>query len=117
MSDNIRWESDSLGELAVPGEAYYGIHAVRASQNFPISGQSNPGSMVMAVVRIKKAAAGVHRELGRLDETKSAAIEQACDEILAGQLSDQFIVDVFVRRPSSAERTVTVVHRSQDGLM
>jgi len=95
MSDKGRWEKDSLGELAVPSDAYYGIQTVRASRNFPISGQKNPWAMVMAVARIKKAAAGFHREIGRLDESKSIAIEKACDEILAGMLRDQFIVDVF----------------------
>jgi aspartate ammonia-lyase len=95
MSEKVRWESDSMGELAVPGEAYYGIQSVRAAKNFPISGQLNPGSMVMAVARIKKAAAGVHRDVGRLDGSKSEAIERACDEILSGKLRDQFIVDVF----------------------
>jgi aspartate ammonia-lyase len=95
MNDKVRWERDSLGELAVPCDAYYGIQTVRASQNFPISGQKNPRAMVMAVARIKKAAAGIHREIGRLDKAKSIAIEKTCDEILAGMLRDQFIVDVF----------------------
>ncbi len=95
MSEKARWEKDSLGELSVPRDAYFGIQTLRASQNFPISGQKNPWAMVMAVARIKKAAAGAHREIGRLDEPKSMAIEKACDEILAGKLRDQFIVDVF----------------------
>jgi aspartate ammonia-lyase len=95
MSEKERMERDSVGELAVPGEAYYGIETMRALENFPISGQANPVSMVMAVTRIKRAAARVLRDIGRLDETKSRAIEQACDEILSGKLSEQFIVDVF----------------------
>jgi len=95
MSEKVRWERDSLGDLAVPQEAYYGIQTLRASQNFPISGQKNPDSMVKAVAQIKKAAAGTNAMTGRLDEEKSAAIEQACDEILAGKLRTHFIVDVF----------------------
>jgi aspartate ammonia-lyase len=95
MGERVRWERDSLGELAVPLEAYYGIQTLRAVQNFPISGQKNPLSMVEAAVRIKKAAARAHRQLGRLDESHSAAINQARDEILAGKFSDQFMVDVF----------------------
>ncbi len=95
MSEKVRWEKDSLGELAVPRDAYFGIQTLRASQNFPISDQKNPWAMVMAVMQIKKAAAVTHREIGRLDESKSLAIEKACDEITAGKLRDQFIVDVF----------------------
>jgi aspartate ammonia-lyase len=95
MSEKIRWERDSLGELAVPLNAYYGIQTVRASQNFPISGQRNPCSMVTAVAHIKKAAAATHHQLGRLDKSRAKAIAKACDEILEGRWRDQFIVDVF----------------------
>jgi len=95
MSEKVRWERDSLGELAVPSAAYYGIQTLRAMQNFPISAQTNPNSMVTAVVRIKKAAAGVHEDIDFLDRSKSRAIIQACDEILAGKMRDQFKVDVF----------------------
>jgi aspartate ammonia-lyase len=92
---NTRIEKDSIGELSVPKDAYYGIQSLRASQNFPISGQKNPTSMIMAVAQIKRAAASVHRELGELEDKKARAIEDACLEILEGKLEDQFIVDVF----------------------
>lgn len=95
MMENVRIEEDSLGELSVPIEAYYGIQSLRASQNFPISGLKNPSSMVRAMAQVKRAAASVHRELGHLEEKTAGAIEAACLEILEGKWLDQFIVDVF----------------------
>lgn len=95
MKDRTRKENDSLGELSVPEEAYYGIQSLRASLNFPISGLKNPVSMVRAIAQIKRAASSVHRELGQLEDEKANAIDEACLEILNGQWEDQFIVDVF----------------------
>jgi len=95
MAENMRKEKDSLGELPVPIDAYYGIQSLRASINFPISGQKNPLSLVKAMAQIKRAAASVNRESGQLEEDKADAIEDACREILEGKLEDQFIVDVF----------------------
>lgn len=95
MTQKTRKEKDSLGELYVPEDAYYGIQSLRASINFPISGLKNPSSMVRAVAQIKRAAASVHRELGQLEDKKAEAIEKTCLEILEGKWEDQFIVDVF----------------------
>jgi aspartate ammonia-lyase len=95
MTESTRKEKDSLGELLVPKDAYYGIQSLRASINFPISGLKNPLSMVKAMAHIKRAAASVHRESGQLEEEKARAIENACLEILEGKWEDQFIVDVF----------------------
>ncbi|MBN1222071.1 MAG: aspartate ammonia-lyase [Candidatus Aminicenantes bacterium] len=95
MKDRMRWEKDSLGELSVPADVYYGIHTLRSARNFPISGIRNPTSLLTAVVHIKKAAAETNRDLGRLDALIAGAIEKACDNILEGGLRDQFIVDVF----------------------
>ena len=91
----MRKENDSLGEMPVPGESYYGIQTVRAVDNFPISGLTEHSSMVESMVFVKKAAALTNYELERLDETKKDAIVKACDQILKGSLRDQFIVDVF----------------------
>jgi aspartate ammonia-lyase len=91
----MRKEKDSLGEMPVPKEAYYGIQTVRASENFPISGLTGHSLLVESIVFIKKAAALTNHELGRLEEQKKNAIVKACDEILEGKLRDQFIVDVF----------------------
>jgi aspartate ammonia-lyase len=95
MTGNTRIEKDSLGELEVPEDAYYGIQSLRASQNFPISGLKNPLSMVRAMAHVKRAAVSVYRGLGQLEEKKADAIEKACLEILEGKWEDQFIVDVF----------------------
>jgi aspartate ammonia-lyase len=95
MTDNTREEKDSLGELSVPKDAYYGIQSFRAALNFPISGLKNPITMVRAMAQIKRAAASVNSELGQLEEEKAIAIEQTCLEILEGKWEEQFIVDVF----------------------
>jgi aspartate ammonia-lyase len=90
-----RDEKDSMGEVSVPEEAYYGAQTVRASENFPISGLRLHPKMVQAVMFIKKAAALANIELGRLEQNKGQAISEACDEVLQGKFNDQFIVDVF----------------------
>lgn len=95
MSKKERIEKDSLGELAVPEEAYYGIQTQRASQNFPISGLKLHPAMVEAIAFIKKATAKANFEFGRLEKTKAEVIGKASEEIIAGKHRDQFIVDVF----------------------
>jgi len=90
-----RIEKDSLGVMEVPVDAYYGIHTVRAMENFSISGLRAEPSFVNATVLIKKAAARVNMSLGLLDEARGMAIVHACDEILEGRLREQFVVDVF----------------------
>ena len=89
----MRVETDALGSLPVPADAYYGIHTVRALANFPISGQAIHPELVDALVVIKKAAALTHRDVGSLPPEVAAAIVAACDEILSGALGDQFVVD------------------------
>ncbi len=95
MSEKTRIEKDSLGETAVPAEAYYGGQTVRALNNFPISGLRAVPAMVDAVMLIKKAAALANLGLERLDRIPVEAIVQACDEVLAGNFRNQFVVDVF----------------------
>ncbi len=90
-----RIERDSLGEKAVPDEAYYGIQTVRALENYPISGWRPFPELVRATVRIKKCAARVNAELGLVDVSVARAIMAAADEVLAGRFDDQFVVDVF----------------------
>lgn len=90
-----RTERDAIGSLDVPVDAYYGIQARRAQINFPISGLRMPGEMVEGMALVKKAAALTNAALGRLSEEISGAVVRACDEVLAGQWRDQFIVDVF----------------------
>jgi aspartate ammonia-lyase len=84
-----------LGEKAVPSSALYGIQTLRAAENFPISGLRSLPAFVDAVVWIKRSAALVHKQTGRLDGRLADAIVQAADEVLGGQHRDQFIVDVY----------------------
>jgi len=94
-SSAFRTERDPLGERPVPESAYYGIQTVRAVENFPISGLRAPADLVTATILIKKAAAQANVALGRLDPDVGRAIVDAADEILAGRLRDQFVVDVY----------------------
>jgi aspartate ammonia-lyase len=91
----FRTERDPLGELDVPADAYYGIQTARAIDNFRISDLRAPSDLVVATVLIKRAAAEANEALGRLDKRVAEAVIQAADEILAGALRDQFVVDVY----------------------
>ena len=95
MSTRGRIERDPLGDVEVPAEALYGAQTARAVQNFPISGRRSHPLLIDAVVRIKRAAASVHRGTGRLDVARAEAIIVAADLLLAGAHRDQFVVDVF----------------------
>ena len=92
----MRIEHDSLGEVAVPKDAYYGVQTRRALDNFHISGipMSHYPRMINALAYVKMAAAEANASLGLLDEDKSRAICRACGDILDGRLHDQFVVDV-----------------------
>jgi aspartate ammonia-lyase len=90
-----RREEDPLGAVMVPAGALYGAQTVRAVDNYPISGIRPHPLFVDAVVRIKRAAAVVHRGTGRLDAKRADAIIAAADEVLAGRHREQFVVDVF----------------------
>jgi aspartate ammonia-lyase len=92
-----RVEHDLLGERDVPADAYYGIHTLRAVENFPISGTpiSIYADLIRALACIKEAAAMTNHELGLLDEARKDAIVKACEEIRGGKLHEQFVVDVI----------------------
>lgn len=92
---STRQEKDSLGGMAVPADAYYGIQTLRALRNFPVSGRRAHPELVRAYGWVKKAAALANMELGALDRERGVAIVAAADEIVGGQLSDQFPVDIF----------------------
>ena len=91
----FRVEHDPLGDVRVPADAYYGAQTRRAVENFPISGLSAPFELIVSTVQIKKAAAAANGALGRLPPEIAKAIVAAADEILAGKLRDQFVVDVY----------------------
>ena len=94
---STRVEHDLLGEREVPADAYYGIHTLRAVENFPITGIpiSTYHDLVDALAAVKAAAAKANCGLGLLDAERAKAIVAACDEIRAGVLHDQFVVDVI----------------------
>ncbi|MDP8225462.1 MAG: aspartate ammonia-lyase [Candidatus Lernaella stagnicola] len=92
---SVRVEKDSLGTLEIPADAYYGVNVGRALINFPISRRKIHPRIVEAYCRIKKAAAKVNREAGRLRAKDAKAIRSAADEVLAGMFRDQFVIDVF----------------------
>ena len=93
--DDVRIERDSLGEVEVPSDAYWGAQTQRAVENFPISGLTFGRRFVRALGIVKKAAAAANRDLGLLDDEIADAIIEAADEVIAGDHDDQFPVDVF----------------------
>jgi fumarate hydratase class II len=95
MSEDYRTERDSLGEMQVPADAYWGAQTQRAVENFPISGVGFGRRFVRALGIVKKAAAQANRDLGLLEEETADAIVAAADEVIAGEHDDQFPVDVF----------------------
>ncbi len=96
MSDTgKRIEKDSMGEMEVPGQAYYGATTQRAVLNFPISGLRLPRRMIRALGLLKWGAAGANQELGRLDDKLADAIRAAALEVAEGRHDDQFVVDIF----------------------
>ncbi|TKI08495.1 aspartate ammonia-lyase [Martelella alba] len=98
MANHIRIEEDLLGTREVPADAYYGIHTLRAMENFRISGVhiNDIPEFVRGMVQVKKAAALANRQLNTLPRDIADTIVAACDEILdKGRCMDQFPIDVF----------------------
>ncbi|HEY8484081.1 MAG TPA: aspartate ammonia-lyase [Longimicrobiales bacterium] len=97
LSGELRRESDLLGEREVPDRAYFGIQTLRAVENFPITGIpiAQYPHLINALAAVKEAAALANLELGLLEPRIADAIVQACREIRAGNLHDQFVVDVI----------------------
>ena len=103
MSDNqsakqtgaTRVERDTMGELAVPADAYYGVQTARAIENFPISPLRMPRSVIRGMGLIKRAAATVNHSLNLLEKKVADAINQAATEVVDGKLDAEFPVDIF----------------------
>lgn len=91
----MRLEKDLLGEREVSEDVYYGIHTLRAIENFPLSGYKVSTVLIKAITLIKKAAAEVNAELGYLPKEKAQAIARAADEVVNGQWAEQFVVDAL----------------------
>jgi aspartate ammonia-lyase len=97
MATPTRTERDLLGSRDVPATAYYGVHTLRALENFPISDTpiSIYPDLIIALACVKRAAAQANHDLGLLNAERTRAIVAACDEIRGGALHDQFVVDVI----------------------
>jgi aspartate ammonia-lyase len=92
-AENIRVETDALGVKEIPDDVYYGIQTLRASENFPITGEKIHRELIFSMAMVKKATALANMEIGRLDHKSAGAIIKAADEIIDGKWLDQFIVD------------------------
>jgi fumarate hydratase class II len=90
-----RTERDSMGEMPVPADAYYGASTARAVENFPISDLRFSREFIAALGLIKWAAAEVNFKLGLLDEKRRTLLQQAAQEVADGGLDEQFVVDIF----------------------
>lgn len=90
-----RLESDALGTLEIPEDAYWGIHTQRALNNFPISGYRINKSLIKAMAHVKKSCALTNAETGYIESSKAKAIVIACEEIVAGRHLHQFPIDAF----------------------
>src|SRR5580765_4364705 len=90
-----RTETDSMGAMQVPADAYYGAQTARAVENFPISPLRFPEVLIRALGMIKKHAAASNEALGLLPARISQAIQQAAQEVADGKWDAQFVVDIF----------------------
>jgi fumarate hydratase class II len=95
MTEKFRTERDSMGEMRVPWNVYWGPETQRAVQNFPISGLRFPRTFLRALGMIKMAAAQANLELGLLDRKLAKAIFTAAREVMEGKFDDQFVLDIF----------------------
>ena len=95
MSDEFRIEKDSMGDVKVPKDAYYGAQTQRAVDNFPVSGIKFSRSFIKAIGLVKRSAAAVNTDLDQLDESISEPIRQAAREVQKGDFDDDFAIDIF----------------------
>jgi len=93
--ENYRIEKDTLGEVRVPIEKYWGAQTQRSKENFKIGSEKMPLELICGLVFIKKAAAKVNFQLGKLSENKMKAIQKVCDSILAGDMDEHFPLVVW----------------------
>src|SRR5215469_9743742 len=94
-SVETRIERDSMGEMQVPADAYYGASTARAVENFPISGLRFDRRFIAALGLIKSCAAQTNLKLGLLDDKIAGLLRQAASEVIEGKLDDQFVIDIF----------------------
>ncbi|MFW5488193.1 MAG: aspartate ammonia-lyase [Desulfovibrio sp.] len=94
-AEDSRRERDGLGEKDVPESAYWGIHTARALENFSLSGRPSRPELITALAQVKLACARTNSDLGYLPAPEAQAIIQACEEIAAGSLRREFVVDAL----------------------
>lgn len=92
-NNKFRIEHDSIGEMEVEKDGFYGVHSKRAKENFPITGVHTDREIIKSVAEIKKACAITNFEVGLMDEKIKDAISTACDKVIAGDYDKEFIVD------------------------
>src|SRR5437764_5995687 len=95
MDASTRTESDSMGPIEVRADRYWGAQTERSLIHFDIGEDKMPAELIRAFGVLKKAAALVNRDLGKLDEAKTRLIVQAADEVISGQLNDQFPLRIW----------------------
>ena len=91
----MRKEKDSMGEVLVPKDAYFGAQTQRAADNFPISNRRIPSTLIKSLGMIKRSAAIVNHKLNRLEPSLKDAIVKASDEVISGKFNSEFIVDIY----------------------
>ena len=95
MAAETRIEKDSMGEMTVPAEAYWGAQTQRAFENFPISGYRFGRRFIRALGLVKQSAARVNLDLGKLDAERAGLIDKAAQEVIDGKLDDHFVLDIY----------------------
>ena len=95
--DEFREESDLIGSRMIPKDAYWGVQTLRAQENFDVShvNLSKYSTLIHSLAMVKKACALANQDLGHLDPEFAGVIIQACDEVIAGELENQFVVDML----------------------
>ncbi|MGM7723979.1 class II fumarate hydratase [Metabacillus sp. Hm71] len=92
---NFRIEKDTMGEIQVPADKYWGAQTQRSKQNFKIGGEKMPSEVIIGFAILKRSAAKVNESLGKLHNEKAQAIIMACDEIIDGKLTEHFPLVVW----------------------
>ena len=91
----MRTEKDTMGEIKLPDDSYYGAQSQRAFKNFQISNIKISRPMIASIAMIKRSAAIVNNKLNLLDTSIKDAIVHASDEVIQGKFDNQFIVDIY----------------------
>ena len=102
-----RIESDSIGEIQVPVDVYYGAQTARSLMNFKIGGERFPRELIRALGILKKAAVLVNEEVGTLPSEKANLIAKAADEVISGELDDHLIAMKAVKHQTINKRMPT----------